>query len=210
MRSESVRHPVFARCYAWLSRRMERELAAHRERLLAGLTGEVVEIGAGNGMNFGHYPRDVSRVVAVEPEPHLRALAKESAARAPVPIEVVDGVAANLPSADEAFDAAVVSLVLCSVPDPTAALTEFRRVVRPGGQQRFLEHVRADTPVLGAVQRALDATLWPILAGGCHTHRDTERLIRATGWTVESCDPVHFPDVSWTPTSPHVLGVATR
>src|SRR5688500_13593143 len=119
-----------------------------RGRLLAGLGGEVVEVGAGNGMNFRHYPGTVTRVLAVEPEARLRAIAGRNAARAPVPVEVVDGVADHLPAGDAAFDAAVTSLVLCTVPDPARALAEVRRVLRPGGELRFLEHVAADTPGL--------------------------------------------------------------
>lgn len=116
---------------------MEPELATHRRSLLAGLSGQVLELGAGNGLNFAHYPVEVTRVLAVEPEPHLRALAIDSAAKAAVPVEVVDGVADRLPAGESSIDAAVASLVLCSVPDQASALDEIRRVLRPGGQLRF-------------------------------------------------------------------------
>ena len=107
----------------------------------AGLTGRVVEVGAGNGLNFGHYPATVTEVVAVEPEPYLRERAEEAARAAPVDVTVVVGLADALPAEDGAFDAAVASLVLCSVPDQAGALAELRRVVRPDGELRFYEHV---------------------------------------------------------------------
>jgi ubiquinone/menaquinone biosynthesis C-methylase UbiE len=98
----------------------------------AGLTGRVVELGAGNALNFPHYPASVTEVVAVEPEDYLRALAEEAAAAAPITANVVDAVADHLPFADGSFDAAVASLVLYSIPDQARALAELHRVVRPG------------------------------------------------------------------------------
>lgn len=211
MRDHEVRHPVFSRMYAWLSHHMERELGQHRRRLLAGLSGDVIEVGAGNGMNFAHYPPTVASVVAVEPEPHLRRLAQLAATKAPVRIDVVDGVAERLPVEAAEFDYAVASLVLCSVRDPVASLREMRRVLRTGGQLRFLEHVRSDTALLGGVQRLLDATVWPYVGAGCHTHRDTLAAIRAAGLTIVEVEAIRFPDTRLSlPTSPHVLGVASR
>ncbi|GII06099.1 class I SAM-dependent methyltransferase [Planobispora takensis] len=181
----TVNHPIFARFYARLSRAMEhRGLAEQRRRLLAGLSGNVIEVGAGNGLNFAHYPPAVTRVLAVEPEPRLRRLAREAARTAPVPVEVTDGLAEHLPAADAAFDAAVVALVLCSLPDVPAALAELRRVLAADGQVRFLEHVRADTPGWARVQDVLDATVWPYLAGGCRTGRDSLAEIREAGFAV--------------------------
>jgi ubiquinone/menaquinone biosynthesis C-methylase UbiE len=182
-----------------------------RDQLLAGLTGQVIEVGAGNGMNFAHYPAEVTHVLAVEPEPRLRALAAEAAGSAEVAIEVVEGTAGRLPAGDGTFDAAVASLVLCSVPDVPAALAEIRRVLRPGGQLRFFEHVRADTPGLARVQRVLDATVWPRVGGGCHAHRDTLTAIEAAGFAIERVEHLHIPVTRIpAPTSPHILGTAIR
>jgi ubiquinone/menaquinone biosynthesis C-methylase UbiE len=212
MPKTTVNHPIFARYYARMSAAMERgAIAEHRQALLAGLTGQVIEVGAGNGMNFAHYPQQVTRVLAVEPDPHLRRLAELSATHAPVPVEVADGVADLLPTGDGAFDAAVASLVLCSVPDQGSALTELRRVLRPGGQLRFLEHVRAAGPRLMRVQRLLDATLWPTFGGGCHASRDTVTAIQDAGFIIESIERFSFPEARIPfPTSPHIRGVAAR
>ncbi len=207
-----VSHPIFARFYARASAAMERGgIGEHRDRLLAGLAGRVIEVGAGNGLNFTHYPPQVERVLAIEPDPHLRSLAEQAATQAPVPVEVVSGVADRLPAADAAFDAAVVSLVLCSVPDQARALAEVRRVVRGGGQLRFLEHVRADGPRLARLQRLLDATVWPVFGGGCHSGRDTVAAIQAAGFQITSIERFRFPDGRIPfPTAPHVRGAATR
>jgi ubiquinone/menaquinone biosynthesis C-methylase UbiE len=149
-------HPRFARMYERISAEAERRgTAAHRDRVLAGLAGRVIEVGAGNGLNFVHYPPTVEQVVAVEPEDRLRVLAEAAAKTAPVPVRVVAGHAGALPGEDGEFDAAVASLVLCSVADVAAALAEIRRVLRPGGQLRFFEHVRSSKPWWGLLQDAL-------------------------------------------------------
>jgi ubiquinone/menaquinone biosynthesis C-methylase UbiE len=210
--NDRAQHPLFARFYARISPAMDRGgVVDHRRRLLAGLSGEVLEVGAGNGLNFMHYPPEVTRVVAVEPERRLREIALANAERAPVRVEVVDGIAERLPADDAAFDAGVASLVLCSVNDQAVALRELRRVIRPGGHLRFLEHVRAQTRGLARLQRVADATLWPLLMGGCHTHRDTAEAIVAAGFEIEQIDRFLFPEGRFPPpTAPNILGVARR
>ncbi|MER5209596.1 class I SAM-dependent methyltransferase [Streptomyces sp. NPDC002838] len=206
-------HPLFARFYTKVAGPAldKAGITEHRRRLLSGLTGEVIEIGAGNGLNFPHYPPEVTRVLAVEPEPRLRALAEQAAVTAPVPVEVTDGVAEQLPVEDASFDAAVVCLTLCSVADAHAALTETHRVLRAGGQLRFFEHVRADSPAMRRVQRALDATVWPLLMGGCHTGRDTRSAIAAAGFTITSMEKFAFPETRLpSPAATHILGTAER
>lgn len=204
----SVRHPVFARLYPRMARALARAgMTEHRIALLAGLTGEVVEIGAGSGANFAHYPAGVTRVLAVEPEPHLRAVAQEAARTAPVPVEVVAGLAERLPVEDGGADAVVCALVLCSVRDQDTALREIRRAIVPSGQFRFLEHVRADTPGTARVQGFMDATFWPHVAGGCHLGRDTAAAVERAGFTVERLDRFRVPAMPG-PVSGHVLGVA--
>ena len=205
-----VRHPIFARLYPRMSQAMNAAgMAERRQALLAGLSGEVIEVGAGDGACFGHYPATVTRVVAVEPEPRLRALAERAAAQAPVPIEVRAGLAARLPVADQSMDAVVFALVLCSVADQAAALEQAWRVLKPGGQVRFLEHVRADTRGLVRAQRLLDGTFWPVLLGGCRTGRDTVAALNQAGFTITTLERFLSPQVR-TPFSFHVLGTAVR
>jgi ubiquinone/menaquinone biosynthesis C-methylase UbiE len=206
---ETVRNPVFARLYDRLSGRAEdmgqRE---HRLELLEGLSGRLVEVGAGNGLNFAHYPTAVDEVVAVEPEPFLRERARAAVASAPVPVRVLDGMAERLPLEDGSVDAAVVSLVLCSVPDQAAALGELRRVLRPDGELRFYEHVRSERPAFARFQQLADL-LWPHVAGGCHTARDSARAIEVAGFRIERCRRLTFRPCSViAPT--HVLGRARR
>src|SRR5438309_1874871 len=212
MSETHVSHPIFARFWTLVSASMDRGGAAeYRRRLLAGLSGRVLEVGAGNGLNFAHYPTEVTHVLAVEPESHLRQAGRENAARAQVAVDVVPGVADHLPAEDASVDAVVCSLVLCSVPDQAGALREAARVLRPGGQLRFFEHVRADTSGLARAQRLLDSTIWPALGGGCHTARDTAAAIAAAGFVTEHLERVRFPDTRVPlPTSPHIIGAARR
>jgi ubiquinone/menaquinone biosynthesis C-methylase UbiE len=207
----AVHHPIFARLWSLMSRHEPAEIRRHRDELLAGLSGRVIELGAGVGSNFAHYPATVTEVVAVEPEPYLRERACAAAARAAARIEVVDGDADHLPAEDGSFDAAVACLVLCTVPDQARALAELRRVLRRGGELRFYEHVRSDRPVLALSQRAVDRVFWPRAFGGCHTARDTPSAIEAAGFEVEDQRrmwvnplPIAFP------VAPHAIGRARR
>jgi ubiquinone/menaquinone biosynthesis C-methylase UbiE len=208
----SHRHPLFARFYARTSLLMDRGVGAHRRTLLEGLTGRVIEIGAGNGLNFPHYPDTVTAVVAVEPEPHLRAIAETNAAQATVPIKIVDGWADHLPADDASCDAAIASLVLCSVPHQATALAEIGRILKPGGQLRFLEHVRNPRPTRRRIQQTLDAThIWPWFGGGCHCSRDTLTAIKKAGFTIGHVDTLTSADTGMPfPTAPQILGAATR
>jgi ubiquinone/menaquinone biosynthesis C-methylase UbiE len=208
---EKVEHPRFARFYLRMkSGHKAKGEDEHRRHMLAGLSGRVIEVGAGNGLNFPFYPDTVNEVLAVEPESILRNAATENAANASVPVEVVDGVSGRLPAEDESFDAGVASLVLCSVPDQARALAEFHRVIRPGGELRFYEHVVAHRPVASRLQRLADATFWPRVGGGCHLARDTGAAIEAAGFTVERSERFAFTPGAPIPPIPHILGVARR
>jgi ubiquinone/menaquinone biosynthesis C-methylase UbiE len=152
----------------------------------------------------------VTELVAVEPEAYLRERARQAAAQAPVPVSVVDGLGGALPFEDAAFDAGVASLVLCSVPDQDTVLRDLYRVIRPGGQLRFYEHVRADSPGQARFQE-LVARVWPFFAGGCHPNRDTAAAIERTGFVVESCHRFRFrPLLICAPVAPRILGTARR
>ncbi|GAB2730703.1 class I SAM-dependent methyltransferase [Streptomyces bullii] len=210
---DAVHHPLFARYYARVSVTAEHRMgmAGVRRTLLAGLSGRVIEIGAGNGLNFAHYPSTVAEVVAIEPERVLRRLAVEAALRADVPVDVVPGAAEALPVKSEGFDAAVVSLVLCSVRDVPRALAELRRVLRPGGEVRFFEHGAGGGRLMAFTQRALDRTLWPPLNGGCHLSRDPVGALRDAGFALGPYRRTLMPEKGPTlPTSYCVLGTAWR
>lgn len=126
-------------------------------------------------------------------------------------VTVVDGTAGALPLEDASRDAGVASLVLCSVPDPGTALAELRRVIRPGGELRFYEHVVSPSAPLAWVQRLLEKTVWPFFAGGCHPARDTLVAIEAAGFVVERCRRFEFrPSPIEFAVAPRILGMARR
>jgi ubiquinone/menaquinone biosynthesis C-methylase UbiE len=144
-----------------------------RHGLVGGAHGDVLEIGAGTGLNFGHYrPEQVARVVATEPDPHMAKRARAAAATAPVPVDVSEASAMDLPFADASFDTVVCTLVLCTVPDPARAVAEIERVLRPGGKLLFLEHVRSEQPGMARWQDRLERP-WGVIGAGCHPNRDT-------------------------------------
>ena len=183
----------------------------HRREMLEGLSGHVLELGAGTGSNFAHYPATVAALTAAEPEPYLRERATAAAEEATVDIEVVDAVADQLPFEDASFDAAVACLVLCSVPAQTSALAELRRVVRPGGELRFYEHVHAHRQPLRAILEFGDRTrLWPLVSGGCHGTRETLSAIERTGFEIESSRRFDYSPSPILFRVPHILGVARR
>ena len=203
-----VNHPIFARLYSRIVLpAMARQGAEDlRRRTLAGLAGTVVEVGAADGANFSLYPDEVERIVAIEPEPFLR---ERASGHADERVELRDAAADALPVGDGEADAVVFTLVLCSVEQPHAALAEAQRVLRPGGELRFLEHVHAAQPgAARAVQRALDATVWPRLFGGCHLARDTAAAIEESGFTLTEIEHLSFPEGAGPFTADAILGRA--
>lgn len=180
--------PIFARLYDRAVAPMEEAgLRRWRADLLAGLSGTVVELGAGTGANLGLYPPTVERLVLTEPVPAmlrvLRSRLDEVAEG--IDVEVHRASASSLPLADGEADVVVSTLVLCTVPHPGAVLAEARRVLRPGGRLVFLEHVAAeDRPRRLRWQHRLDP-VWPHVAGGCRLTRRTEATIGDAGFTLE-------------------------
>ncbi|MGA9492148.1 MAG: class I SAM-dependent methyltransferase [Mycobacterium sp.] len=182
--STTLDHPFFARIWPTIAAHETEQMREFRRENLAGLSGRVLEVGAGTGTNFALYPDSVTRVVAVEPEQRLAVRASDAAAAAAVPIEVTNRTVESF-SAAEPFDAVVCSLVLCSVVDPDSVLRQLFSLIRPGGELRYLEHMASGGP-RGRLQQLVDATIWPKLAGNCHTHRRTETSIRAAGFEVDT------------------------
>jgi ubiquinone/menaquinone biosynthesis C-methylase UbiE len=176
---------LFATAYDPFMRRTERAcLQDWRHELLAPLSGSVLEIGAGTGANLASYPRNLERLVLTDADDHMltRLRHRPEAARA----EIVRASADSLPFPDGAFDAVVSTLVLCSVPDPRATLTEIRRVLRKNGRFVFLEHVAAtDAPARLRWQKRFEP-LWSRLAGNCHLTRDTAQTIQGSGFELET------------------------
>jgi SAM-dependent methyltransferase len=155
--------------FFWLAERAG--LAARRRALLAGVSGRVLEIGAGTGLNLAHYPAEVDLVVS-EPDEAMAERLRTRAAVLDRPVEPVIAGADALPFPDDSFDTVVSTLVLCTVPDQHAALAEVARVLRPGGRLLFLEHVRSDSPRLARWQDRLNRP-WSAFAEGCNCNRRT-------------------------------------
>jgi ubiquinone/menaquinone biosynthesis C-methylase UbiE len=204
-----VEHPLFARFAAFIAASEGTVEHDRRRETLAGLSGRVIEIGSGSGPNFPHYPDAVSELIAVEPEAHLRDKAKAAASESGRPIQVIDAVADRLPFADARFDAAVAVLVLCSVPSQAAALAELHRVVRPGGELRFYEHVIGTSKRLSVLQRSLAPGLAKVF-GGCRADRDTGAAIADAGFEVERQRRFLIRAINEVPAAPRILGVARR
>lgn len=209
--TERPSHPWFARLYDPVMRASEERLfPPHREYLARNLSGDVLDLGAGTGAMLPYYEEPVrsgaATVTLLEPDPHMRERAVASAQERDLDVTVSDARAESLPFADDSFDMVVASMVFCTVSDPHAALDEVARVLRPGGEFRFLEHVAEDGP-LRAVQRIL-APLWRRVAGGCHLTRRTGALFgNHQAFSVTDIERFHLGIF---PVRPFVRGTLTR
>jgi ubiquinone/menaquinone biosynthesis C-methylase UbiE len=163
-----------------------------RRELLAGARGRVLELGAGTGANLDLYPDGVGELDLVEPDPHMAKRLRATVARSGRKATVVEAPAERLPFADASFDTAVVTLVLCTVPSPPAALSEAARVLKPGGRLLFLEHVRAGDAELARWQDRLEKP-WRFLGDGCHCNRDTVATLAASGFEIEDLQRGQLP-----------------
>jgi ubiquinone/menaquinone biosynthesis C-methylase UbiE len=159
-------------------------LRARRRDLLASAEGRTLELGAGTGLNLEHYPSAVTDLVLTEPDPHMTSRLRRRRDAGGRSAEVVQVAAERLPFDDASFDTAVLTLVLCTVPNPAAALAEVSRVLRPGGRLLFLEHVRSTEPRVARWQDRLERP-WRFIGDGCHCNRDTLATIEASPLTVE-------------------------
>ncbi|MCL1693000.1 MAG: class I SAM-dependent methyltransferase, partial [Actinomycetia bacterium] len=155
-----------------------------RRRLMDGLTGRVVEIGAGTGLNVPLYPTTADEVHALEPDQHMVERLIEKATDSPVPLFLYRGDAHNLPFSDGVFDAAIITFALCTIPEPVRALDEAHRVVRSGGMLRFLEHVRSPNVRTARWQDRINP-IWGKVSGGCRLNQPTVDILEATHWEID-------------------------
>lgn len=179
-----IDHPGFSRLFEWLaSSQMGRATFDGLRRRTAGAAeGHVLEVGAGAGHNFAFYdPARVTSVEAVEPDATMLGYARSRAASLPVPITLTQAPAEALPFPDGSFDAAVVTLVFCSVGDPQRGLREILRALKPGGRLLMAEHVRSDNGALAGIQTAM-VPLTVAFSGNCHWNRDTATEVRRAGF----------------------------
>lgn len=163
-----------------------------RRDLLSQARGRVLELGAGTGLNLELYPDSVQDLTLTEPDPHMTRQLRKKLAESSRQAEVIEAPAEKLPFDDDSFDTAVVTLVLCTVPDQAAALEEIRRVLKPDGQFLFLEHVRSRNPDLAKWQDRLEGP-WRFLGDGCHCNRDTVSAIGAAGFQLGDVERPEFP-----------------
>ncbi len=199
-------HPIFAAVYDFITGPAEKRfLGAHRAYLVGGATGQVLDVGSGTAMNFGYYPSGAD-VVGIEPDPYMLKRARARADPLRRGIKLLAEGAERLPFPDASFDVAVATLVLCTIPDLDGALRELRRVLRPGGQLRFLEHVRAGTAGWARFQDFM-TPLWRRIGAGCHPNRDTTAAIERAGFRIEELDRYAFGPY---PVRPFVRGVAAN
>jgi len=189
---------------AWLMSRMYDRLLEGAERsglrdwrraLLEGVRGEVLELGAGTGSNLALYPSSVTRLVLSEPDRHMRQVLEGKLGGRPH-VEVVDAPAEALPFPAQSFDAVVSTLVLCSVRDPSAVLSEIRRVLRPRGTLLFLEHVAAPAGTWTRRVQGVLEPVWKRFACNCHLARETGPLLEAAGFQLAPCTEDLIPGSS--------------
>jgi len=170
----------------------EEGLRDMRRETLSRASGRTIDLGAGTGANLGLYPDSVTELVLAEPDPHMLRRLHPKAEEAGVDAEIVEAGAERLPFEDSSFDTAIFTLVLCTVPDPAAALAEAARILKPGGRLLFVEHVRSEDSGLARWQDRLERP-WRFFGDGCHCNRDTVATIEAAPFTVEGVDKTELP-----------------
>ena len=195
-------HRRFARTWAWITAHEGKREREARRRVLAGLSGRVLEIGFGVGTNWQYLPEGAD-YAGVEPDPHMFRIAEERAPAAGRQLDLRRARAESLPFPDASFDAVFSTLTFCTVEDVPAALAEIQRVLKPGGEFRFWEHVRPRGPLLGMLSDAA-APLWRRLGGGCNLNRRTAVAFRRSGFEFREFRRVTRPPL------PMIFGAATR
>lgn len=179
---------LYDRCFKAVEDAGLREM---RRELLDGARGRTIDVGSGTGANLELYPPGVELTMA-EPDPHMARQLRRKLAESGRKVEFVQAGAESLPFEDSTFDTAVFTLVLCTVPNPPAALVEVARILKPGGRMLFLEHVRAEEPGLARWQDRLEKP-WRFVGDGCHCNRDTVATIEASPLRLEHVDRDRLP-----------------
>ena len=198
---------LFAALYDTVSRGSEAAgLREERKQLLSAAEGATLEIGAGTGLNLEHYPEAVTRLVLVEPDRHMRRRLGRRLESLGRQADIVDASVQDLPFPDATFDTAVVTYVLCSVPDQDEALAEIARVLKPSGRFLFLEHVRSADPKLARRQDRIRPLCNLV---GCNPNRDTLATIESSALTVESVKHGEVPKAPKVE-RPMIVGTARR
>jgi ubiquinone/menaquinone biosynthesis C-methylase UbiE len=173
--------------------------------------GRVLEIGCGTGANFAYYTDVATEIIATEPDPYMLDKARAKLQTAARPIEIREAAAESLPFEDAVFDTVVDTINMCTIGDLSKALAEMKRVLKPGGELRFYEHVRYEQP-LGALAQDIITPVWKWFGAGCHPNRDVAPSIRQAGF--EITDLRRLKPVPPVPpmlfTRPHIMGVAVR
>ena len=186
---------ISARMYDVMNARFEKGPGAEmRRRLLAGARGRVLEIAAGTGANLPHYPPGLESLTVTEYDEAMLARARRKASEEGITGELMQASAEQLPFPDDSFDTVTCSVAFCTIPDADRALREVYRVLKPGGQLLFAEHVRADDPKLARWQDRLEKP-WGLIAGGCHPNRDTRAALERAGFEVEVSEEGRLPMV---------------
>jgi ubiquinone/menaquinone biosynthesis C-methylase UbiE len=204
-------HKWFAAFWEWQNRHEPAAVRRWRQETAGGARGRVLEIGCGAGANFGHYDDAVTEIIATDPDPYMLERAKKRATALSRHIDIRTASAQELPFEDGSFDTVVSTVNMCSVQDAPAALGEVRRVLRPGGEYRFFDHVRYESAV-GALFQDLVTPLWVWAGGGCHPNRDVGQMIRDSGLEIVQMERLHGvpPIPPFIVVRPVIKGVAVR
>ena len=211
MASTKQGHKWFAAYWDRAVKMESRGLQKLRDESVASLSGRVLEIGVGNGANLHRYPKAVAELVATEPDPFMLERARKHAATLERPVDLHQAPAEDLPFDDASFDAVVSFLVLCTVTDQPQALSEIMRILKPGGQLRYVEHVRF-AGALGGISQDLAAPFWRWLGAGCNPNRRTREAMEDAGFTIQSIHRFRLapPIPPLCVTRPAIFGTATR